>query len=114
MCSNHTGGSKLVVVEWLLRCIWDADFAGSSPANQIVLTMLDKLINFGDKLNAKIVYQLKIRRNKDGKRMVYIMLDGRLNDKHYVYYTRQLSLKNAMEKEDELIAEMVAAIFNED
>lgn len=76
--------------------------------------MLDKLINFGDRLNAKIVYQLKIRRNKDGKCMVYIMLDGRVNDKHYVRFTRQFSLKNAMEKEDELIAEMVAAIFNDD
>lgn len=75
--------------------------------------MLDKLINFGDKLNAKIAYQLKIRRNKDGKCMVYIMLDGRVNDNHYVRYTRQLSLKNAMEKEDELILEMVAAIFND-
>lgn len=71
---------------------------------------MDKLISLMDKVPKGVSLQLKLRRNKNRQTMLYICLDGKY-DERCVYYEKALGLKNAIEHEDEIIKELIEALF---
>lgn len=68
--------------------------------------MFENLFNLFSKVPKGISLQFKFRKNKNGQEMVYIYLDGFINDK-YVNYERKIGLKNAIKSESDIIKEII-------
>lgn len=74
--------------------------------------MLDKLFTVFSKVPKGLSLQLKFRKNKNGQEMLYVYLSGSVND-HWVKYERQMSLKNAVEVEADIVRDLIKAAFND-
>lgn len=73
--------------------------------------MFEPLFQIFNKIPKGCSLQYKFRKNKNGRAMLYIYLDGYVGE-HYVRYERSIGIERAKELIPEIINDIIKAGFN--